>query len=751
MLYLFNKFRVNLDHPFSVLRCFLFTYSNFNWSNYVLSLDGPIPIINGRMALPNDSIPVGFNRFADLQAKIRTARECRLDARVCERPRSFGNFLMRLCNIQDPVDPQNNLGISVSPQFMQLLTHALDSGSKHLESLMHMASAVPKTIFTLTSRNASHASTGALMSKSSCTATGHEYDGSSSPAIAFLREFFSYSSAVYLSATEVRADLKDHPLQLYDAAEAAEVRGNPSETSLECDLQTIWERLRVAQEIASLNDESFDRFLKLTQRGAKESSRPEPMPVLPEDSAAAYADDSADENFQNENSQNGSPSECQSRSKRKSKRRSRAKRKKGGRIACSSVGEGPGSSEATSREDWDDDIENSSTGTIVPPVALSEARISEDAAAAGCIGTTDLSGKTETNAPGDSNSTGAHSVCQSRPVVDENKIPKVPVEFYSLSVLRSLSFDLFQYKKTEEADHRKSYTDSFFEARKAGIKRLAVGDKRVSNGAFINTCNADEFLGEYSKSYSPQPSTKPSCCAPSTVDFTEFFSDDKGGLCQRKLGAGLVMCSFFLFCLSALFYGLACMFLERYVFMNGAYGGMLMDDIPVTLNERSPVKVPTAIQWAKAGDDVSIENCSGVGWWRRGDDNPLTLGSKYFLGKMNSSLEGMYECRVDGGGLRWPLSQVHLRLAVPPTIRSKPTYSDLEIGKPFLVSLSADGFPSPSYQWYQNGLPLHTERSNKLYFAAVELRHSGTYSCLIQNVAGSVIWLEATLSVRGEG
>ena len=757
VLYLFNKFRVNLDHPFSVLRCFLFTYANFNWANYVLSLDGPIPIVNGRMALPNDSVPVGFNRFAELQAKVRAARESKPDVRGCDRPRSFGNFLMRLCNIQDPVDPQNNIGVSVSPQFLQLLAHALDSGSKHLESLVHMASAVPKNLLSSAARTPPRSSSNSVATESEVPSSRAELDGSgsSSPAIAFLRDFFSYSAAIYLSSTEVRADLKDHPLQLYDAAEAAEVRGSPLEMSLQSGLQSMWESLHTAQELASLNEVSHERFLKSAQRGgSKHETRPDPMPAVPEDAAVMGP---VDEETEPAADHTMSSQEGDSRGRRRVKRRSRSRRRKNGRLSVGS--EDPVSSEATSREDWDEDLDNSSTGTVVAPSAeavMREATLRTESS----IGLDDLPDLADIEAPGSKNSNAPPpQTLPSRPANDENRVPKAPIEFYSLSVLRSLSFDLFQYEKPDEADHRKSYTDSFFEARKAGIKRLAVGHMRSGNGSYINTSHLAEACGETSQGPASQPLPKtqqpptPKRCAPEpSVEFASLLSDEKGRLCHRKLGACMVICSFFLFCLAALSYGLACTLLEKYVLINDYYSGAPINHVqfvPITVAS-PPAHIPTTTQWARAGEDVFLDGCSGVGWWRKDGESPLAVGPKLSFGPMNSSVEGEYECRAYSFGRRGALSRINLRLAIPPTIRSKPTYSDLAIGKPFLVSLAAEGIPTPKYQWYQNGLPLPEERSNKLHFAAVEPRHSGTYSCLIQNPAGSVIWLEATLSVHEE-
>jgi hypothetical protein len=128
ILYLFNKFTTNLNHPFSVLRSFLFTYSGFQWDKYVLTLDGPIPIQNGTMAPPNTNT-IRHNRFQALLLQFRDILH----------PIALNNsirFPLRACCIQDPIDLSNNLGMSVSKINLGILDRTLKNGHQHFESLL---------------------------------------------------------------------------------------------------------------------------------------------------------------------------------------------------------------------------------------------------------------------------------------------------------------------------------------------------------------------------------------------------------------------------------------------------------------------------------------------------------------------------------------------------------------------------------------------------------------------------------------
>jgi hypothetical protein len=168
VLHLFNKY-VNLGHPFSVLRSFLYTYMSFPWESSVLTIDGAVSLasytsgfyggysgnsdlLSVSTYISNTSsqsgrsrglppLPPGPPPAASLDSSNRF--QPILDA-LSQHPalllyQQYGNavhhgrFAAKFCNIQDPVDPYNNLGISVPRASLQLITQACRSGYHHLE------------------------------------------------------------------------------------------------------------------------------------------------------------------------------------------------------------------------------------------------------------------------------------------------------------------------------------------------------------------------------------------------------------------------------------------------------------------------------------------------------------------------------------------------------------------------------------------------------------------------------------------
>jgi hypothetical protein len=119
-----------LLHPFAVLRKFLAVYSTFKWDSFVVTVDGPVAIQNGNV-LPTQCVetkPCLFkpliNQFKGMHQKKAGSSETPL------------RFQLRACNIQDPIDNNNNLGIPVTRHNLMLVEQALKGGLQHLEYII---------------------------------------------------------------------------------------------------------------------------------------------------------------------------------------------------------------------------------------------------------------------------------------------------------------------------------------------------------------------------------------------------------------------------------------------------------------------------------------------------------------------------------------------------------------------------------------------------------------------------------------
>ena len=181
-------------HPFAVLRSFMQTYANFNWEGYVVTTEGPVAIQsgssgsqsnqsssaivstlganiggNGGNVIIDGVIPQGNGNKEPLMleplikqfktylgnaaaAAAATVTSNSFAHRGSNNSAQSGDYIshgghngggippprfsLRACNIQDPIDSQNNLGISVSRSNLILIDCALKGGLYHLEYII---------------------------------------------------------------------------------------------------------------------------------------------------------------------------------------------------------------------------------------------------------------------------------------------------------------------------------------------------------------------------------------------------------------------------------------------------------------------------------------------------------------------------------------------------------------------------------------------------------------------------------------
>ena len=121
-----------LTHPFDVLRKFLAVYSTFKWECFVVTINGPVPILHGTHSTQNDThskhiqsclfspLTQQFKSILESSAGVSTSVGTGVSTNGgtgvstpahAEKLTGQGRFLLRACNIQDPIDINNNLGI----------------------------------------------------------------------------------------------------------------------------------------------------------------------------------------------------------------------------------------------------------------------------------------------------------------------------------------------------------------------------------------------------------------------------------------------------------------------------------------------------------------------------------------------------------------------------------------------------------------------------------------------------------------
>mmetsp|Transcript_14136 Transcript_14136/g.27462 ORF Transcript_14136/g.27462 Transcript_14136/m.27462 type:complete len:598 (-) Transcript_14136:480-2273(-) len=83
-----------------------------------------------------------------------------------------------------------------------------------------------------------------------------------------------------------------------------------------------------------------------------------------------------------------------------------------------------------------------------------------------------------------------------------------------------------------------------------------------------------------------------------------------------------------------------------------------------------------------------------------------------------------------------------------PFVSSKSFFHSVSIGEPFEFELDvSNGSPPLKFQWRLNGVNVAGATDSILRVPSVTLRDSGTYSCVVENEAGRVLWEEGYLNV----
>lgn len=120
----------------------------------------------------------------------------------------------------------------------------------------------------------------------------------------------------------------------------------------------------------------------------------------------------------------------------------------------------------------------------------------------------------------------------------------------------------------------------------------------------------------------------------------------------------------------------------------------------------------------------------------------------YTLFSSTTTDSGEYSCVATSGpekGRR--VVDTIVQVSSPPSSRTKPKYLVVMVGSRLCLQIEAEGVPVPTSQWFKNGIPLADQRDHSLIINNVQMSDSGTYTSLLENMAGKFVWVEGTVVV----
>ncbi|CAH2063978.1 unnamed protein product [Thlaspi arvense] len=134
VLYIINLFHSSLPGPLAVLYKFLDYYGSFDWSNYCISVNGPVPI----SSLPE--LIASPKNGHELLLDEKFVRDCvELYSAPSKAVEANGpEFPIRPFNIVDPLKHSNNLGRSVTKGNFRRIIHAFTLGARKLRDVLSL-------------------------------------------------------------------------------------------------------------------------------------------------------------------------------------------------------------------------------------------------------------------------------------------------------------------------------------------------------------------------------------------------------------------------------------------------------------------------------------------------------------------------------------------------------------------------------------------------------------------------------------
>jgi hypothetical protein len=176
----------------------------------------------------------------------------------------------------------------------------------------------------------------------------------------------------------------------------------------------------------------------------------------------------------------------------------------------------------------------------------------------------------------------------------------------------------------------------------------------------------------------------------------------------------------------------------------------------------------TLPHWVRLGESISIgyntdqsrkgssKNSEEIGSfggstykWQK-DGLPLEGETRSHFSRDITTLEdeGTYTCIFSRDGTVWSIVETIVNLSEAPKVPSQVGTHKVKKGGKFMLSLSnVSGWPEPDYQWRLNGVLIPGASQKQYTIKNVKPSDAGTYTCLVFNIAGEVLWEEAIVDV----
>ncbi len=175
-------------------------------------------------------------------------------------------------------------------------------------------------------------------------------------------------------------------------------------------------------------------------------------------------------------------------------------------------------------------------------------------------------------------------------------------------------------------------------------------------------------------------------------------------------------------------------------------------DIPVDIQTH-----PTGASISAGGSHSMSVIASGTGpfsykWAKNSIDIAGATGPTYTVTNAQATDAGSYEVTVSnvlsGQTYTKKSNPAVLAVVIPPVITIEPSAGQVAVGSALTMSVTATGTAPLTYQWKKDGTNVPGGTSASLSFSSAAVSHSGTYTVVVANSAGTATSAPAALSVE---
>lgn len=687
VLYLFNQHPNSLTHPFSVLRAFLSTYASFRWENFTLTIDGPVAINNNTTKL-GSNITKTDKVFESLTSQFQHVMNMSK-----YKKKASNEFPTRCCCILDPIDHNNNLGISISRQNLNIISQALKNGCHHLETIL---------------------------------AWNHEQNRLS----VLLNVFFPESYDLYIAHGLIRCDLRDHPLQKHSTFEktsqsnTTNFKDNDTKDVLQTDIISIWTNLTQAGLILdSKNNET------IRDSGA---ASPPSIAATYALSSSIFSPGSSDEGNAISDEYNGiNESKLNSADlliensplKIDTFEYTKPQSPRAAPFLVSDYG-------CDSNTHWDDVGITSPTAQYLINKSFKVPGVDKEMQ-------TEEERKVEVFNDSKSiisniNGTIATTVSENSSVVKVeknlgNNISAGPPPATTTAIATKVSCNI-QKKKAKNGKNSNINNTN-------GVAKTVSTTTNNNNGLTVSKA-ADDSTYALLKKVKPiitriRPMVSMVCAVvialAAIMVYNKTFEQEASigtEVSNVAVPSNRKRSNYWIVKGNSLSFG-EISYIES------------LSSVLAQINNRTvaeSIAHSSLFQWRKDGLNLT---------------DPSKDTAMYTIQNSKESDAGIYSLVTVGGSANGIiLTEIKISLSIPPSIKSKPKYFNEKMqGDSLKVELAGEGIPHPSYQWFRNGVKLTGKVSNILIIESISKSDGGTYSCDLTNIAGTFRFQEVIVVV----